>query len=101
MTNEIGWQCYEVIGSEVYLESKPDEPLKNYDDLQPGVKILVPSLFGDYFLMEVKKDSFGELYGGDETHACNLEFAKDDRKCWVTTGLINLKGIRKLKLETD
>lgn len=73
-------------------------PILNKNDLTVGSQILVPGLFGGYHLMSIFQADNGDLYAKGETLMAALEFAGDDRGSWVCTGLINLRGVEKLKI---
>lgn len=95
----IGWMCKEYSGSEVFLvdaENKViQKPLTKQSDLKPGTKVLVTTLVGDYFMtIESDGHKLSAITEGNDTLAI-LKFDIDDRHCWVSTGAINMRGIKK------
>jgi hypothetical protein len=88
---KLNWTVKEYIGSEVYHKLQPDTSLFNENDLKDGDEIIC---FSWYFT--VKKYTNGELYGQNKQLTAILEFAKDDRKCWVCSGIINMRAVKKL-----
>lgn len=107
----IGWMCYEQEGAEVYLFDRTVhgdgivrdklQTITARDGLTEGLEILVPSLFGGYHVMRVVIDQFGQPQAHNDTTGAILKFTEDDRKCWVSLGSINLKGIKKLEKRSD
>jgi len=75
------------------------EPITEETALQPGEQILVPGPTGGLVVMTVEKDTYGVLSGKSDQLSALLEFGKDDRHAWVCIGLVNLRGIERLKLE--
>lgn len=87
-------------GGEVYVfdvnDSLVEVPLTQESDIYLGRKVSVPTLFG-YVVMEVINQG-GKLAAMTSTKGtlADLEFAKDDRLCWISSYAINLKGIKKI-----
>ncbi len=81
----IDFICREYLGTEVFLLDENDKVIEynltNKSDLQPGIKVCITTLFGDYIS--------GSLLA-------LLEFDADDRSCWISTGAMNIKAIKSL-----
>lgn len=108
---KLGFMCYEQEGAEVYLFDRAVhgdglvrerlQTITARDGLTEGLEILVPSLFGGYHVMKVVIDEYGQPQAHNDTTGAILKFTEDDRKCWVSLGTINLKGIQKLEKRSD
>lgn len=109
--SELKWTIREYQGTEVFKYLASDHPEKGIDpakfvpmkaesDLQVGDEIAVPGLVGGYHLMTVEKGESGGLFAKNEKLLAILEFGKDDRNAWVCGGLINTRGLAKLKVTT-
>jgi hypothetical protein len=98
----IGWTVRTYSGFEILRLVTPGEPgvtITKKEDLKVGDEILVMGLFGGYLKMVVEQDEDGDLFArGGEHLISSLAFGEDDRECWVSTGLINTRGIKKLEL---
>lgn len=111
MADEIKWTVREYQGTEVFrynaadhpngLDSSKLIPVRQKDGIVEGDHILVAALTGGYHLMKVDPSESGEsLYGVGDKLMAVLEFGRDDRECWVCSGLINLRGVEKLRITT-
>jgi len=103
MADTISFLVREYIGSYVHLDRGPLsenelKPLTELEDLQDGSLVLVRAHSGHY-RMTVKEEG-GRLiaYSGDLQAL--LEFGQDDRKAWISTGVINMKGLKKLEVSS-
>lgn len=85
---KIGWTVKEYNGVPIFKSGAYDVYLNNKDDIKEGDKIIVNN-----HLMEVKTDDQGELQGHSERWLSLLEFSKDDRHCWISTCMINKRGL--------
>jgi len=86
---KLNWKCYEYIGTTVWKVGAEHIALTKEDDIKVGDKIhCYPTI------MVVAKDE-NRLYAENDKYIAILEFAKDDRKCWVCGGIINKRGIAK------
>lgn len=106
----IGFLCYEVRGAEIYYFDREvhgdgivREKLRTIpkDGMVEGLEILVPALVGGFLVMKVVIDQYGQPQAHNEHTGAILEFAKDDRQCWVSLGAINLKGVKALEKSTE
>lgn len=108
MPNELKFQIREYQGTEVFKYRAADHPdrihrekllpLTQREDLAPEDLILVPSLVGSgFFLMTVKEAEDGLFAEADKLMAI-LRFGEDDRNSWVCAGLINKRGLEKLRI---
>jgi hypothetical protein len=70
------------------------------EGLVAGDRILVPGLMGGYHLLTVEAHPEGGLSAHNDRLLAILEFGKDERNAWVCTGLINRKGLLKLRITT-
>lgn len=95
----ISFKCYEMVGVEVWKPEAPEKLLRNKDDLKPGDKIRTSGLMGEEFEVTVKADEEGALYAEAGNMIIVLEFDKDERHCWVNTGLINKRALEKLTMK--
>lgn len=91
----------EYIGPEVYLKDENGLHVAlALEDLKEGTEIFVPALFGGYYRMTVKDvrdKTAGACSGPNETGTgAFLEYDKDDRHCWVASGVFNLDAMKKL-----
>ena len=94
----------EYLGPEIH-KFDPDQPpgqglapIRKDDELKPGDQILVPGIGDELILMTVERDEYGVLHGKAGELMAVLEFSNDDREAWVCTGLVNLKGLDRLKI---
>ena len=88
----IKWTVREYCGAEVYrvLDGQVgEEPVR--DPLQIGD---VVSLYGVTAI--VKQGEDGHLYAENSSMISPLEFGEDDRKCWVSGGIINRKAMEMI-----
>ncbi len=113
------WTCQEYEGVEIHLYSgtpplRDDdgwlglEPIFVKDAIKVGSKVLVHGFYGDLFLMTVEQDEDGNYAAVSEKEDGTrgdlmglLAFGEDDRKCWVCTGLVNLRGVTKLEISSS
>jgi len=90
----IGWTVECRSGAEVFLLDQNDnpieQPLTDKNSLRPGMRILAPTLVGHYRAV-VALDGAGDLYWETEGTFGDLNFAEDDRLCWITTYAVNKK----------
>ena len=97
---EIKWTVHEYIGSPVYrMEGDQiiQQELRKEEDLKVGDTIAFSGLSG--FYRGVISGSDGHLTAVDPVGVGTLlEFNQDDRHCWVSGGIFNLKAIQKLDL---
>jgi hypothetical protein len=93
---KLNWTVREYIGCEI-IKKGSEEPLKQLDDIKIGDEILLP-LFNGYCEGKVVELSGKNGYARsvNDVYGTVLEFGGDDRECWVSVGLINLRGIKKL-----
>lgn len=89
--HELNWTVREYVGLKVSKDND-NIPLQNESDLTVGDTIYVPG-YGSYV---VRSDN-GRLYAENDRWHILLDFAKDDRKCWVCSGFINKRGIAAAK----
>jgi len=73
------------------------KPVPTTEDLVVGHDYAACGLSG-YLLWTVGKDADGELHitCGPYLIGC-LERGRDERNCWVVTGMINTRGLTKIK----
>lgn len=121
-TKKLGFVCREYLGTEIHLYEEGRqyerdergrwlnlEPITDENALEAGVKILVHGLFGELRVMVVEASEQGKLHaidlredGSSEKGLMGvLSFGEDDRKAWVCGGLINLRGLKRLKLVSE
>lgn len=99
----LGWKVTERDGVTLFkfdAEGGIDKrPLTNQDDVQPGVRLAVASLFGGFIPMTVEQDKETEgLVARGGNLLAILRFAEDDRACWTCVGMINMRGLKKLSV---
>lgn len=113
----LNWAVREYIGTEVYRppagltraevrdrtkwpEGFELTPVKT-PKLKVGDLLLVPSLFGGMYLGTIRADQGGNPYFLSEGGSMygSLEFGKDDRECWICSGLGNLDAVQRLELK--
>lgn len=86
---KLNWVCKEYIGTEVWKVGAENIPIMNKDDLKVGDQVhCYPTI------MTVKQDENG-LFAENDKYMAILEFAKDDRGCWVCGGVINKRALLK------
>lgn len=112
---QIGWQCYELTGTDVYripdgqepsLELvKPNHLLTREDDLKAGMHLLIHDLFG-WCHGIIQDDGRTCVSSTGQTLFC-LQFVNDRPALpdgteapprWVCIGSANLAGLRKLEV---
>jgi hypothetical protein len=108
-TKKIGWSCREYSGGAVYRLDGAEQPTGDTLDafkvperllprdtpLEPGQRLLCPTLFG-YGIGVVDKDGHVTSPSGQTLYM--VRPADDDRACWVCDGSGNLGAVRKLTL---
>lgn len=90
----IGWVCYEYNGAEVTKDGKT--PLTKREDIQEGYELWVPTLFGYYKMIASNSEEYGGIYASSGRMIALLEFDKDDRHCWTSSGCFNAGAVRQL-----
>lgn len=98
---KIKWVVRELMGVELYPiidGKKGDEPVPATEELVVGGKYTSCGLLGEYILWTVEQDTHGELTVNTGNTLGVLERGKDERNCWVVTGMINKRGIERLQL---
>lgn len=116
MTGADKFQIREYRGTEVFkylAADHPDQlhreklvPITQKDGLVAGDVVLIPALIGGgFFLMTVRASENGQLTAEAEEIVASadkllaiLRFGEDERKSWVCTGLINTRGLEKLRI---
>lgn len=96
----LGWTMQELQGVTVY---KLDDDFRcgtgqntiKKDEIQVGMEIAIPAMRG-YFVGKVAQNEYGEFYANVLHWRAVLEVAQDERDCWVSIALINMRGIAKL-----
>lgn len=105
-TKPIGFVVREYMGTPVFLypgENFKEEdlvPIKTREGLKPGDVILIPGLMGGYYKMTVKGSEKGLSAQGERCIGF-LEFGKDDRNAWICGGLVNPRGISRLRVSSS
>lgn len=99
--SKLNWVIREYIGSEICksLEPGPDGypvPLTRFEDLQEGDEVYTWSGAMKFTVRKSPED--GHLYGDCGRWRVILGFAEDDRKCWVASGFVNLRALKKLSV---
>lgn len=96
--NGITWiaKCYTGV---VVLDIVTRQPI-TAGGLRLGDKVLAPT-FSGYCEAEVKLDSRGSPYAETEHTLFLLEFDKDDRHCWVSSGAINKACLDRIELNIN
>lgn len=89
-------------GVEVYRfasDGSVDEtPLRGYEDITDGTKLAVLGFSGGFHPMTVERSVSG-FTASNENLSAILQFDTDDRHCWITTGLVNMRAIRSGMVE--
>jgi hypothetical protein len=108
MSEENNWTVREVIGTTVFKYNAADHPdhldtsklvpLTQEQDLATGDSILVPAPSGGYYFMIVQANEDGGLIAVNDKLMALLDFGKDDRKAWVCSGIVNLRGLEKFRI---
>lgn len=101
----LGFCCYEQEGVALYpiVDGKIGaEPVSSTEDLVVECQYTALGLLGENLVWTVDKDAYGEftLSCGSSLVGC-LQRGGDDRNCWRVTGMINTRGLSKLKLESQ
>lgn len=102
----IGFTIREYMGTEVFLypgekfTEKDLVPITIREGLKPGDEILIPGLFGGYHKMTIHGSEKG-LSARNEDLSAILAFGEDDRNAWVCGGLINNRGISRLRVNSS
>lgn len=105
-TKPIGFVVREYMGTPVFLypgeDFKEEDliPITTRDGLKEGDEILIPGLMGGYHKMTVKGSENGLSAEGERAIGV-LAFGEDDRNAWICGGLINMRGITRLKVDTS
>jgi hypothetical protein len=102
---KLNWVFQEYSGVELHpiIDGKPGpEPVPMTEDLVVGRDYTAIGLMGEHIRWTVEKDSYGELSisNGSSLIGC-LQRGGDDRNCWVVTGMINTRGLKRLMVNTD
>ena len=97
--SDIKWTCHAYIGSSV-LDGGDGDPLTEAKRVYVGAKIWVQGL-ERYIPMIVRTVDVNSPTAiattEDGRWMSTLEFGKDDRKCWVSSGLGNLAAVQRLE----
>ncbi len=107
----LNFQIREYRGTQIFKYYAADHPqgidteklvsITQKDGLEVGELVLIPGLVGGgYHLMKVIKDDYGVLYAEEDKLLAVLTFGEDERAAWCCTGLINKRGLEKLKITT-
>lgn len=88
----IGLVVRERNGTRVFKQSAPGVPLRDLGDIRHGDKLLVTTLTG-ILEMTAQRGEDGILRAWSTGFVANLEFSKDDRKCWVSTYAVKRRGV--------
>ncbi|HMC00494.1 MAG TPA: hypothetical protein VKN14_05600 [Flavobacteriaceae bacterium] len=98
MAGKIKFCVREYIGAEILPISSEgqiiNEPIKNENGILIDMEV---SAWGMTFIVKNNENGF-YLYSPNLMGI--IEFNKDDRECYVCTGLINKKGLKKLTLSS-
>ena len=88
----LNFKCYEYSGVELFkkIHTSPEDREVIGKKLDVGNMVFVPGLFDDWHEMTVESVD-GKLWLGNENWVGTLELDKDDRHCWVCSGMINKK----------
>jgi hypothetical protein len=72
-------------------------PLKS-NEIQEGMEVVVKNTLADYLwgLMTVSRNSYGQYQLVNEYIGVSIGIAEDDRDCWVSYGIFNLRAIQKV-----
>jgi len=95
---KIGFVVREYIGRPVYKDLDAEGnpiPLIRREDLQEGDIVYA---WGGQMQFRIARGEHGHLQGGDGSRTIFLNFAEDDRKCWIAVGVANLKALKKLDI---
>lgn len=100
----LNWVVQEYSGVELHPiidgQIGPD-PVPMTEDLVVGRDYTAIGLFGEHLRWTVGKDGYGEFtISSGESLIGTLQRGGDDRNCWVVTGMINTRGLRKLVKNT-
>lgn len=90
---KLNWVVKEYIGCEAYFKS--NEYLYKIDDIKVGDEIFCFDL--KMIITSINND---KAFAENERHISILNFAEDDRKCWVCSGLVNKRGIKNTSKST-
>lgn len=82
----------EYVGVEVFKPESLNQPLREASDIQEGSQIVVNNV-----LMRVVHEK-GALVAKGGGLSAYLMFSNDDRKCWVSLGMVNVDALTKLQL---
>ena len=79
-----------------------EEPVPATEDLVVGRQYTAIGMLGEDLVWTVEKDAYGEftISCGSSLVGC-LERGGDDRNCWRVLGMINTRGLKKLKVESQ
>jgi hypothetical protein len=91
---------YEEIVDGTWPDFEP-EPITDPEGLTVGRVVLVPSLMGGLSVYQVERATDGDLLLRSGDMLGMVEFAPDDRGCWVCIGVANIKAIQKLNLSGE
>lgn len=95
----LNFKCYEYQGVELFrkIPGLPgDRSCIVGKELKVGEVVFVPGLFGDWHEMTVESVD-GKLWLGNEGWVGTLELDKDDRHCWICSGMINRKCLDSME----
>lgn len=98
----IGFTVREYMGSEVYLvvnDQMVEKPLTQLSDIEVGACIAVSGLCG-YFKTTVQSVTQNRAYADNGTTGASLVFDDDDRHCWTSHGIFNLRAVTTGRLSS-
>jgi hypothetical protein len=74
-------------------------PLTEEDAIGPGDLILVPTIVGGWSVMEVRfSEDSDSLFATNDVHMAPLNFNEDERHCWTTPGMFNMRALQNLEI---
>ncbi len=98
----INWVCRQRLGCPISrLEDGVPVQFKPGEDLTDGQEILVSGIFGGYHPMKVTRDAYGVLHAesGNMMAVLTSElYEENNEPIWVCSGLINKRGLERLKI---
>jgi hypothetical protein len=101
--SQVCFTVREYMGSEIfdvddhYHEDGRLTPLTKESDVYEGRRVLTQWLTG-MIMAKIKKEKDGWVLDAGGSRSGLLEFAKDERKCWVCGGWYNKEALKKIEI---
>lgn len=85
----------EYLGCEITKPGLDGAPLLKLEDISKGDEVLIRG-FSNYWSARITSVEGNTAVAEGDEILSSLAFAQDDRKAWVSTGVVNVKAISRI-----